>query len=56
MTDYQRTTTRETQVVEPGYAAPTPTPTPAPAVTSVRTTDTAMPRPDPMARRSRAGS
>jgi uncharacterized protein YggT (Ycf19 family) len=35
MTDYQRTTTRETQVTDPGYAAP------APAVTSVRTTDTA---------------
>ena len=34
MTDYQTTTTRETQTVDP-YAAP------APAVTSVRTTDTA---------------
>lgn len=34
MTDYQRTTTRETQqVADPAYAAP------APAVTSVRTTD-----------------
>ncbi len=34
MTDYQTTTTRETQTVDPSVA-------PAPAVTSVRTTDTA---------------
>jgi hypothetical protein len=44
MTDYQRTTTRETQTTEPAvdaYGAP------APAVTSVRTTDSASVAPGP---------
>jgi uncharacterized protein YggT (Ycf19 family) len=44
MTDYQRTTTRETQTTEPtadAYGAPTP------PVTNVRTTDTAYVAPGP---------
>ena len=40
MTDYQRTTTRETQVGDPRVDA-YGTATPAPAVTSIRTTDSA---------------
>lgn len=44
MTDYQRTTTRETQTADP-YAAPAASP--APAVSTVRTTDTAYVAPGP---------
>jgi hypothetical protein len=44
MTDYQRTTTTETEVadgVTQAYTTPPPAPTPAPAVQSVRTTESA---------------
>jgi uncharacterized protein YggT (Ycf19 family) len=46
MTDYERTTTRET-VSEPPVAAADPYVTPAPAATSVRTTETAHVAPGP---------
>ncbi len=46
MTDYERTTTRET-VAEPPVAAADPYVTPAPAATSVRTTETAHVGPGP---------
>ena len=44
MTDYQRTTTRESEVaggVTQAYQAPVPSAAPAPAVSSVRTTESA---------------